>query len=201
MRARSPVPIAATSWSKSLMSYWWFGVSNCGDAADEVLGVGPDRCAASRRVVPPGRSAASGGAGWRSTRSTRTARGGGCSRPCSRTGLCRRRGASPTPTGWTALQMPWLVECGTVLLKPAVANSSGTKVAVDWPAWPRSPPRVGEGRGRPEAALEPAPRQAGGVELVADVGAGERDGVAGRAVVPVGLGVARQREPAVCRRA
>ena len=22
--------MADTSWSKSLMSYWWFGVSNCG---------------------------------------------------------------------------------------------------------------------------------------------------------------------------
>jgi hypothetical protein len=26
----SPAPIADTSWSKSLVSYWWFGVSYCG---------------------------------------------------------------------------------------------------------------------------------------------------------------------------
>src|SRR6201999_3659823 len=48
-------------------------------------------------------------------------------------------------------------------------------------------------RGRPEAALEPAPGEARGVEQVADVLALEGDGVTGRAVVPVGLGVAGQR--------
>ena len=55
---------------------------------------------------------------------------------------------------------------------------------------------VGEGRRRSEAALEPAPGEPRRVQLVTDVLPREPDRVAGRAVVPVGLCVARQREAA-----
>ena len=55
-----------------------------------------------------------------------------------------QRALSPAPTGCTALQMPWLVECGTELWNPAFLNSSGMKVAVGWPAWPVAASGVGE---------------------------------------------------------
>ena len=57
--------------------------------------------------------------------------------------------------------------------------------------------RGGEGGRGPEAALEPTPAQAGGVQLVAHVRTGHRHGVAGRAVVVVRLGVGDQAEPAL----
>ena len=46
--------MAATSWSKSLMSYWWFGVSNCGCPVDVVLGVGADAAQPAQRVLAAG---------------------------------------------------------------------------------------------------------------------------------------------------
>src|SRR4029077_9973396 len=54
--------------------------------------------------------------------------------------------------------------------------------------------------GGTEAALEPTPGEPGGVELVADVLARHGDGVAGGAVIPIGLGVAGQREAALAVR-
>ena len=53
--------------------------------------------------------------------------------------------------------------------------------------------RVGVRGARPEAALEPTPGDAVGVEQVADVLALQRNRVARRAVVPVRLRVARER--------
>src|SRR5262249_17763253 len=48
---------------------------------------------------------------------------------------------------------------------------------------------------RPESTLEPAPTEAGGIEVVADVPAGQGDRVTGSAVVVVRLGVVDQRVP------
>ena len=79
----------------------------------------------------------------------------------------------------------------------ASLNSSGMKVDVGWPACSVAAAARREAGGRAEASLEPAPREAVGVQLVADVGAAQRDRVAGRAVVVVRLGIAGEREPAL----
>src|SRR5665213_3716735 len=46
-----------------------------------------------------------------------------------------------------------------------------------------------EGGGWPETTLEPAPAEAGRIEVVADIRTCQRDGVPGRAVVVVRLGI------------
>ena len=109
-----------------------------------------------------------------------------CRRARRRPGGPRRRGP-----GWCA--------CGDrPCWKPALLNSSGMNVRVGWPGVTgRGQRRLRSVVGRPEAALEPAPGEAGGVQLVADVRAVQRDRVAGRAVVPVRLGVAGQRVAAL----